>query len=466
MGQNKRLYPLGKLRLQHYDKTKYDSNKKLTVYYEYTWLKSGVVRKDSGIRCKVSDWNEKTSQLRASYGSNYKQENQSLNDEIQKYDSLLRDYSIKHPNMMSVDIIKQILHGAPITRIDGGRDFKEYAESVLLKRYNSRRKKGRMGRIKTSRYKNGMSAMKIFTEFLNAKQLGTHITDGNHCIYVSEISMEIIDAYIAYRQNVKHNTDATINHALQPIIDACRQAYADGFIDNTLLSNVEACRIGENEDEYTEERNTNHHYLTEEQLKKIVEFYNNDTEKRRKEYIEMFLFCFHCGGLRPIDMMSLAWENIDYEKKEMTKVFIKTANSKIKRYTIPLNDAAIAILDKWKERNRNPRFVFNLLPVDFQLVDGEPLRKTRGSVEVKINQALKVVGENIGLDYPLTLKIARHSYAVLALQKGMPMSVVSRMLGHSSTATTEHFYAEYLHETLAKEQDKLGFDFLPDINNN
>ncbi len=462
MGRNRRLYPQGKLRLI-YNKSKYDSNKKYTVCFEYTWLKSAPIRKDSGIRCKVTDWNENTAQLRASYGNNYKQVNQSLNDEIQKYDSLLRDYNSKHPNMMSVDIIRQILKDAPITRVDGGLDFKEYAEDILLKRYKSKRKKER---IKTSRYKNGLSAMKIFTEFLNAKQLGTHITKDNQCIYVSEISMDIIDAYIEYRKSVKHNTDATINHALQPIIDACRQAYADGYINNTLLTDVENCRIGVDEDEYTEERNTSHHYLSEEQLKDIVEFYNNDVEQRRKEYIEMFLFCFHSGGLRPIDMMSLAWENIDYEKKEMTKVLIKTSNSKIKRYTIPLNNAAITILNKWKDRNLNPRFVFNLLPENFKLVDSEELRKTRGSVEVKINQALKVVGEKIGLDFPLTLKIARHSYAVLALQKGMPMSVVSRMLGHSSTATTEHFYAEYLHETLAKEQDKLGFDFLPDINNN
>lgn len=37
--------------------------------------------------------------------------------------------------------------------------------------------------------------------------------------------------------------------------------------------------------------------LTKDELQRLVDFYNNDTEERRKEYIEMFLFVFHAGYL-------------------------------------------------------------------------------------------------------------------------------------------------------------------------
>ena len=109
--------------------------------------------------------------------------------------------------------------------------------------------------------------------------------------------------------------------------------------------------------------------------------------------------------------------------------------------------------------------MFDLLPENFKVEDSEELRKRRGSVEVKINQALKVVGEKIELPFTLTLKVARHSFAVLSLKNGMTMSWVSRMLGHSSTDTTEWYYAEFLPDTISEGLKKLDFNFLPDINN-
>ena len=46
-------------------------------------------------------------------------------------------------------------------------------------------------------------------------------------------------------------------------------------------------------------------------------------------------------------------------------------------------------------------------------------------------------------------------FAVHALNNGMSMSVVSRLLGHSSTDITERVYAHYMPDTLASEVDKL-----------
>lgn len=51
--------------------------------------------------------------------------------------------------------------------------------------------------------------------------------------------------------------------------------------------------------------------------------------------------------------------------------------------------------------------------------------------------------------------VARHSFAVFALNKGLSMSVVSRLLGHGSTDVTEKVYAKFLPETLSAEIAKL-----------
>lgn len=60
---------------------------------------------------------------------------------------------------------------------------------------------------------------------------------------------------------------------------------------------------------------------------------------------------------------------------------------------------------------------------------------------------------------PCIFHVARHSFAVFALNKGLSMSVVSRLLGHGSTDVTEKVYAKFLPETLSAEVSRLKEDF-------
>ena len=60
---------------------------------------------------------------------------------------------------------------------------------------------------------------------------------------------------------------------------------------------------------------------------------------------------------------------------------------------------------------------------------------------------------------PCIFHVARHSFAVFALNKGLSMSVVSRLLGHGSTDVTEKVYAKFLPETLSAEVARLKEDF-------
>lgn len=61
---------------------------------------------------------------------------------------------------------------------------------------------------------------------------------------------------------------------------------------------------------------------------------------------------------------------------------------------------------------------------------------------------------------PLTMYAAHHSFAVFALDKGLSMSVVSRLLGHGSADVTEKVYAEFLPETLLAEVARLKEDIM------
>ena len=456
MGRHRREYPKGRLRLK-YNKSNYDKDKEYTLYYEYTWLDDAPIRKDTGIRVRVDDWNEKSSELRASYGTNAQRQNTLLRDALSKYDTTLQEYSQKHPHQITSEIIRSILFDAPLTRKDEGKDFVEYVKQCLREKYNEG-----LGKIGKSRYENGISNMKGFEEFLAVKEMGTY--NDKKSLYLGDISLEIVNEYIRYRKGIKHNTAETINHSLTPIIHACEIAAAKGYIDRELYHSIKGCRP-EGTPNLEEESFDGKSTLTKEQLNKIVEFYKTDTEPRRKEYIEMFLFAFHAGGMRPIDVMTLTWNNVSFEKRQVRKILIKTAKGKRPRHTIPLSDAAVAILQKWKERGRSEKFVFDILDDSFDVNDANTLYYARNNGERKINQSLKVVGEKIGLPFTLSFKVARHSFATLALSDGMSISIVSRMLGHSTTDTTESFYAEYLPHKLDEELSRLNYCFVPKFEN-
>ena len=54
------------------------------------------------------------------------------------------------------------------------------------------------------------------------------------------------------------------------------------------------------------------------------------------------------------------------------------------------------------------------------------------------------------------MHVARHTFAVLALNNGFSMAVVSRLLGHASTYITEKVYAKFLPETLSVEMARIN----------
>lgn len=129
-----------------------------------------------------------------------------------------------------------------------------------------------------------------------------------------------------------------------------------------------------------------------------------------------------------------------------------------KRHIIPLTDPAIGILNIWKEKRGESRYVFDLVKDNLDIDNDEALYKARNNATKCINQSLTVVGEALSLKFPLTMHVARHIFAVFALNKGLSMSVVSRLLGHGSTDITEKVYARFLSETLSAEIARLARD--------
>lgn len=426
-----------------------DKSKTYPIELEYTWNRQ-VLRKSANIFVKAADWNQNGNQgrgeIRSSYGNEYKRLNKVLMERVDTMDAQLAEYNVKHPNQITAEVIAGFLSHKPLTRKDQGKDFAEF----VLERLESEYSRHKIGR---SRYKNGICCMNVFTTFLRATNQGTYEKDK---IYVGDITPELIDGYITWRRDIRQNGDETINHSLTPILKACSYATELGMIEQSVNARIQDMMIVTKPSLSDEESEFDGKALTKEQMDALLEYYKNCKEPRRKEFMEMFFFAFHACGLRIVDVMTLQWGHINFEKKELRKIMIKTS----KRHVIPLTEPALKILRKWQEKRVECRYVFDLVNDNLDLNDEEALYKARINATKCIGQSLAVVGEQLEFPFSLSMHVARHSFAVMALNKGLSMSVVSRLLGHGSTDITEKVYAHFLPETLSAEMDKLHDDLV------
>ena len=92
------------------------------------------------------------------------------------------------------------------------------------------------------------------------------------------------------------------------------------------------------------------------------------------------------------------------------------------------------ILDKYPE-NRSDY----LLPIISK--SGTNELYTYRNAAYNINHNLKIIARKVGITIPLTLYVARHSWASAARAKGIPLSIISEGMGHDSETTTRIYLA-------------------------
>ena len=196
--------------------------------------------------------------------------------------------------------------------------------------------------------------------------------------------------------------------------------------------------------------------LDESQIAQVKEIYRTIHDVRRLRILDIFLFAYYACGLRVSDVITLEWSHVNFKARELTKQIVKTKNT----LRIPLCDEAIDILMKYREENINPRFVFNCLPADFNLEDPARLDTCLKSNNRNFQTSLRTIGKKLGLPFNLTMHVARHSFAVQALNNGMGVHIISALMGHTSVMTTEKAYAKFLDKTLDMAiADKMPFSF-------
>lgn len=143
---------------------------------------------------------------------------------------------------------------------------------------------------------------------------------------------------------------------------------------------------------------------------------------------DIFLISFYLRGMSFIDMAFL-------KKTDLRNGYVTYRRRKTgQRLTIEWTKEMQMILDKYPENATE-----YLLPIIRNPDTNE--RYTYRNVGYNINHNLKHIAGMVGVTIPLTLYVARHSWASAAKAKGIPLSVISEGMGHDSEATTQIYLA-------------------------
>lgn len=259
------------------------------------------------------------------------------------------------------------------------------------------------GKIRTSEtYQSALNSFRNFNQ--------------GHDIMIDRMTPEVMEAYEAWlrKRGVVPNTSSFYARILR--------ATYNRAVENDLIKNRHPFRHV-----YTGVDKTVKRALPLTMIKRIknLDLSNNHALDYARD---MFLLSFYLRGMSFVDMVFL--KKTDLRSGYVSYRRRKTGQMLIIKWT----DEMQQILTKYPENQSN-----YLLPII-----RNPNAKEQyvyRNVGYNINKKLKIIAKKLGITIPLTLYVARHSWASAAKAKGIPVSVISEGMGHDSESTTQIYLA-------------------------
>lgn len=246
-------------------------------------------------------------------------------------------------------------------------------------------------------------AAELCYEFLGKTREVTTITNG-----------DIISLYEELKRRFKHSTAAGYFTKIKTVLV---YAFDNGYIKTNPTNGIKI-----------DKGHPKIEYLTEKELEKLekVNLYGNE---RLEKVRDLLLFQAYGGGMAYCDMASYNPDNLT--KVGETYIYtgrrIKTGIS----FTTPILPKAIEILQKYDWDIKN-------IMISNQ----------------KMNVYLKEIQTIAGIQKNIHTHLLRKTFATMLITHHIPISTISKCMGHSSPTITAKVYAHISLETVANEISK------------
>ena len=116
-------------------------------------------------------------------------------------------------------------------------------------------------------------------------------------------------------------------------------------------------------------------------------------------------------------------------------------------YSIKVEPEAMAIIEKYRGRDKLLRIAENI--------------SSAHAIDMWLNDYLQRISLTVFLDVDLTLYWARHTWATIAHEIGVPKETISMALGHSTSSDTD-IYINYNNRSVDEANRKV-IDFINNL---
>ena len=292
-----------------------------------------------------------------------------------------------------------------------GQSFFRFTEDVIARLRQ-------LGRTRTS--ETYASAVNSFLRFLDNRAIARDDPDySSGELFIDDLDSEMMQAYEAYLKEtgVCPNSSSFYMRNL-------RALYNRAVEENLTVQRFPFRHV------YTGVERTTKRAIPLEAMRRIKEM---DLSGRSVLCFarDMFLFSFYSRGMSFVDMAYLRKGNlkggiISYRRHKTGRKLV-----------IRLEKCMQGIIERYETRDSD-----YLLPI-IKPGRGVDERKQYLRMEHNVNRALRIIGSRLGLSVPLTMYVARHSWASIAHSKNIPISVICEGMGHDSELTTRIYLASF-----------------------
>lgn len=158
---------------------------------------------------------------------------------------------------------------------------------------------------------------------------------------------------------------------------------------------------------------------------------------------DMFLFSFYTRGMSFVDIAYL-------QKKDLKNGILNYRRKKTSQLLyVRWEPCMQEIIERYAPES-NSIYLLNIIKEN-----KTDSRKQYLNALTLINRSLKSIGKLIGLDKPLSMYVARHSWASIAKTEGISLSVISEGMGHDSESTTQIYLASLDSSVIDKANQKI-----------
>lgn len=145
---------------------------------------------------------------------------------------------------------------------------------------------------------------------------------------------------------------------------------------------------------------------------------------------DLFFFSFYCQGMPFVDIAFM-------RKEQVQDGYIHYARHKTgQRVRVAINSPIREILS---------RYMMKDAPYVFPIITSTDRYEAHNQYRVQLgcyNKALHQLGQKANIEIPLSSYVARHSWASIAFQNNVDLSVISQAMGHTNTKTTMIYIRE------------------------